>query len=233
MQYTSGRLVNPDRIFFDLQDARLTPQVAHDNVSVDGELLTAVRVAQNHAGVVRIVLDVKGVKDYTASTSENPPQLLIDLYKKALPPGTARAAKSSVHEVVTTTDNLSDSSVSDSQTAAKKSVGMPLKNLKSATKSDLLSPATAPQPTHDGQSTLTRALGLKIGRIVIDAGHGGHDTGTIGPTGLMEKDLCLDVALRLGKIIQQRLPGADVVFTRSDDTFIPWKSEPPSPTSTR
>jgi N-acetylmuramoyl-L-alanine amidase len=64
-------------------------------------------------------------------------------------------------------------------------------------------------------------LGLKIGRIVIDAGHGGHDTGTIGPTGLMEKDLCLDVALRLGKIIQQRLPGADVIYTRSDDTFIP------------
>jgi len=56
---------------------------------------------------------------------------------------------------------------------------------------------------------------------VIDAGHGGHDTGTIGPTGLMEKDLCLDVALRLGKIIQQKLPGADVVYTRPDDTFIP------------
>ena len=37
----------------------------------------------------------------------------------------------------------------------------------------------------------------------------------------MEKDLCLDVALRLGKIIQQRLPGADIVYTRSDDTFIP------------
>ena len=86
---------------------------------------------------------------------------------------------------------------------------------------DLVQPAAAPQPTRDGQSTLTRALGLKIGRIVLDAGHGGHDTGTIGPTGLMEKDLCLDVALRLGKIIQQRLPSADVVFTRSDDTFIP------------
>jgi N-acetylmuramoyl-L-alanine amidase len=82
-------------------------------------------------------------------------------------------------------------------------------------------PAATPQPTRDGQSTLTRALGLKIGRIVIDAGHGGHDTGTIGPTGLMEKDLCLDVALRLGKIVQQKLPGADIVFTRSDDTFIP------------
>jgi len=88
-------------------------------------------------------------------------------------------------------------------------------------KPDLIRPSSAPQPTRDGQSTLTRALGLKIGRIVIDAGHGGHDTGTIGPTGLMEKDLCLDVALRLGKIIQQRLPGADIVYTRSDDTFIP------------
>jgi N-acetylmuramoyl-L-alanine amidase len=62
---------------------------------------------------------------------------------------------------------------------------------------------------------------LKISRIVIDAGHGGHDTGTVGPTGLMEKDLCLDVALRLGKLFEQKLPGADVVYTRSDDTFIP------------
>jgi N-acetylmuramoyl-L-alanine amidase len=93
---------------------------------------------------------------------------------------------------------------------------------KGGSKPDLVQPAAAaPVPTRDGQSTLTRALGLKIGRIVIDAGHGGHDTGTIGPTGLMEKDLCLDVALRLGKIIQQKLPGADIVFTRSDDTFIP------------
>jgi len=86
---------------------------------------------------------------------------------------------------------------------------------------DLVRSASVPQPTRDGQATLTRTLGLKIGRIVIDPGHGGHDTGTIGPTGLMEKDLCLDVALRLGKIIEQRLPGADVIYTRSDDTFVP------------
>jgi N-acetylmuramoyl-L-alanine amidase len=56
--------------------------------------------------------------------------------------------------------------------------------------------------------------------VVIDAGHGGHDTGTIGPHGLMEKDLVLDVALRLGKLITKQL-GADVVYTRSDDVFIP------------
>lgn len=76
------------------------------------------------------------------------------------------------------------------------------------------------KPTSSGERSLIRALGLKIGRIVVDAGHGGHDTGTIGPHGLQEKDLVLDVALRLGKLIDQRM-GAEVVYTRDDDTFIP------------
>jgi len=75
-------------------------------------------------------------------------------------------------------------------------------------------------PTAAGDLSLVRALGLKVGKIVVDAGHGGHDTGTIGPNGLMEKDLVLDVALRLGKLLEQKL-GADVVYTRKDDTFIP------------
>jgi len=75
-------------------------------------------------------------------------------------------------------------------------------------------------PTSLGDRSLTRTLGLKIGRIVIDAGHGGHDTGTIGPDGLMEKDVVLDVALRLGRLLETRL-GADVIYTRDDDTFIP------------
>jgi N-acetylmuramoyl-L-alanine amidase len=75
-------------------------------------------------------------------------------------------------------------------------------------------------PTSAGERSLTRALGLKIGRIVVDAGHGGHDTGTIGPNGLLEKDLVLDVALRLGRLLETRL-GADVIFTRDDDTFVP------------
>jgi len=75
-------------------------------------------------------------------------------------------------------------------------------------------------PTSAGERSLTRALGLKIGRIVVDAGHGGHDTGTIGPNGLLEKDLVLDVSLRLGRLLETRL-GADVIFTRDDDTFIP------------
>jgi len=76
------------------------------------------------------------------------------------------------------------------------------------------------QPTASGDRSLIRALGLKIGKIVIDPGHGGHDTGTIGPNGLEEKDLVLEVGRRLGKLLETRL-GAEVVYTRRNDTFIP------------
>ncbi len=282
VQYASGRIANPERIFFDLHAARLTPEVARGNVRVDGGLLTAVRVAQNHEGVVRVVLDVNGVKEYTASLTNNPPRLLIDLYGNSRAAAPMRAAKGkrgqeavvedsnesavaasgarTVQDAApkgmgTDADSASEQRAENSQSAisgaigggatgdgvindagavnnssavagnslpgAKSTKSKSIKATTSSAKPDLIRPASTPQPTRDGQSTLTRALGLKIGRIVIDAGHGGHDTGTIGPTGLMEKDLCLDVALRLGKIIEQRLPGADVIYTRSDDSFVP------------
>jgi N-acetylmuramoyl-L-alanine amidase len=273
VQYSSGHIANPERIFFDLHAAQLTAEVAKANIHVEGNLLSAVRVAQNHSGVVRVVLDVSGVKDFTASLSHHPTQLLIDLYGTAASGDPVRTAKSKREQkpaggdadaasgaanesgatqtvaakipetdsVVPTTGgpsaisaaikngaadspavNPSSSSSTVARNTAPAAKSARAKSLKTSdAKPDLVRTASAPQPTHDGQSTLTRALGLKIGRIVIDPGHGGHDTGTIGPTGLMEKDLCLDIALRLGKIIQQRLPGADVVYTRSDDTFIP------------
>ncbi len=77
-----------------------------------------------------------------------------------------------------------------------------------------------PAASSGGERSMVRALGLKINRIVIDAGHGGHDSGTLGPDGIEEKNVVLDVALRLGKLLKQRL-GADVIYTRDDDTFIP------------
>jgi N-acetylmuramoyl-L-alanine amidase len=72
----------------------------------------------------------------------------------------------------------------------------------------------------NGEESLTRVLGLKLGRVVIDAGHGGHDEGTRGPTGLTEKEVVLDIAKRLGALLEQRLE-TEVVYTREDDTFIP------------
>ena len=67
VQYMSARIANPDRIYFDLHAAKLSPQLKRDGVRVSGNLVSNVRVAQNSSGVVRIVMDVNGVKDYTAS----------------------------------------------------------------------------------------------------------------------------------------------------------------------
>lgn len=75
-------------------------------------------------------------------------------------------------------------------------------------------------PKSDGTRSLIRTLGLKVGRIVIDPGHGGHDTGTVGPSGLQEKDLVLDIALKLKTMVEEKL-GSEVLLTRTDDTFVP------------
>jgi N-acetylmuramoyl-L-alanine amidase len=254
VQYVSGRIANPDRIYFDLHAARLSPALIRNKIRVSGDLLTQVRVAQNQGGVVRVVLDVNGVRDYAASLMQKPSRLVIELYGTGGPRNAVVQSAKTTPPAAKSSSNDKTNTLSDAETLAAnapvaddnpRSVGpmeeatpvpvtpkpipSPVKVLNTSrgktgtgSKPDLVQPsAAAPVPTRDGQSTLTRALGLKIGRIVIDAGHGGHDTGTIGPTGLMEKDLCLDVALRLGKIIQQKLPGADIVLTRSDDTFIP------------
>ena len=79
---------------------------------------------------------------------------------------------------------------------------------------------TPAKPTNRGDRSLIRSLGLKLSRVVIDAGHGGHDTGSIGPTGFTEKELVLDVARRLKDLIEKE-PGAEVVMTRTEDVFVP------------
>ncbi len=61
--------------------------------------------------------------------------------------------------------------------------------------------------------------GLKIRTVVIDAGHGGKDPGALGKNS-KEKNITLDVALRIGKFIKQNLPDVTVIYTRSTDEFI-------------
>jgi N-acetylmuramoyl-L-alanine amidase len=60
----------------------------------------------------------------------------------------------------------------------------------------------------------------KLDVIVLDAGHGGHDPGTIGATGTREKDVALGITLKLGKLIEKNLKDIKVVYTRKDDRFI-------------
>jgi N-acetylmuramoyl-L-alanine amidase len=91
-----------------------------------------------------------------------------------------------------------------------------------AERSRALPPPAVPKAaraSRDGERSMIRALGLKITRVVVDPGHGGTDRGTVGQHGLMEKDLVLDVAKRLGKLIEERM-GSEVIYTRLDDTFV-------------
>jgi len=55
--------------------------------------------------------------------------------------------------------------------------------------------------------------------IVLDAGHGGHDTGAIGPTGVQEKDVALDVTRRVARKVEAGL-GVKVVLSRDSDVFV-------------
>lgn len=66
--------------------------------------------------------------------------------------------------------------------------------------------------------SLAQQLGLKVKRVVIDAGHGGHDTGAIGPKGTREKDVALAIAKKLASQLEQL--GLEVLLTRDDDTFV-------------
>ncbi len=77
----------------------------------------------------------------------------------------------------------------------------------------------APPPVTSGGLSMARQLGLGVSRIVIDAGHGGHDPGAKGK-GFNEAELVLDVALRLEKLLQ-KVPGVEVILTRRTDDFIP------------
>lgn len=75
--------------------------------------------------------------------------------------------------------------------------------------------------SHDYQQTLQKERDKwKLDVVVIDAGHGGNDPGTIGVANVKEKDITLGIALKLGKLIEKNLPKVKVVYTRKTDTFI-------------
>ncbi len=70
----------------------------------------------------------------------------------------------------------------------------------------------------DADISLAAQLGLKVRRVIIDAGHGGHDTGAIGPGGTREKDVALAISKKLAARLEAA--GLEVVLTRDDDTFV-------------
>jgi type II secretory pathway predicted ATPase ExeA len=88
-------------------------------------------------------------------------------------------------------------------------------------KSPIPPPRHNPTPSTDSSGDIKVGAAMTRGpKIVIDPGHGGSDVGARGPSGLVEKSVCLEVALRLGQLIEDGIPGAEVIYTRSDDQNI-------------
>jgi N-acetylmuramoyl-L-alanine amidase len=200
-EYSAFLLPNPYRLIIDIHGGKAAPGAPVVSVPM-----------QRAAGATPTVPNTTAVK---AGSS-------FDVAALSAQPGRVEATTQPTSQPISAVvkdagaaASVSTSGSGVSSTAASKRV----KKGKGASDPDA-GPARAAVPTADGETSLVRALGLKIGRIVIDAGHGGHDTGTIGVDGILEKDVVLDVALRVGQLLHGRL-GAEIIYTRSDDTFIP------------
>ncbi|MGA9528959.1 MAG: N-acetylmuramoyl-L-alanine amidase [Terriglobales bacterium] len=172
VNYEVHRLMSPDRIYFDLHDTALPPDLEGKTMEVGDASLASVRVAQPVAGVTRVVLDTKDGSNFSVSMETNPYRLVIELHEGAKTLSAGRVA---------------------------------------AVPAPLTAKVSRPELALPPRSSKFR--------VVLDAGHGGWDLGTVGRQGLLEKDLVLDVAQRLGKLLQARI-GAEVMFTRTADDYV-------------
>jgi N-acetylmuramoyl-L-alanine amidase len=181
VQYEAHRLAGPDRIYFDLRDTQLAPDLLGKSIEVGDAFVTRIRMAQPVAGMTRIVLETKVNSTFSVSLEPNPYRLLVEVRKIGATP------KGAV--------NLFPNEKSEKNKLA----------------------IVIPPPTKEDIQLRARVPKM---RIVVDAGHGGWDLGTVGRRGLLEKDLVLEIAQRLGKLLESRL-GMEVIYTRQDDNYIP------------
>ncbi|HSY64172.1 MAG TPA: N-acetylmuramoyl-L-alanine amidase [Terriglobales bacterium] len=232
VQYEAHRLPNPQRIYFDLHDTTLAPSITSRTIAVNDSLLQRIRVAQPMAGVTRVVLETTGASDFSVSLEPNPYRLVVEVRRigdKSRP-----RAKIDLFAFPdpATLDQDTKKQSSDSGSANQPNLSQKQSNQISLNSISLtpgtLKPSLSAQTNDNRPATFTKPEeleqvltplhGPKL-RIVLDAGHGGWDLGTVGRKGLLEKDLVLDIVQRLGHLIETRL-GAEVIYTRKDDSYL-------------
>ena len=191
---TTSRLVNPDRLMVELRPGATKPAPAAPvETAIPARTVTTPLAPAETTGIPKDI------------PRPPPPQLSAGPLVSVAPPADQPAPEPPKPQLPKRGANLDEA---PAKAAATPPVPAPVAIAKAA------------RPTREGDSSLVRALGLKLTRIVIDPGHGGHDQGTTGPNGVLEKDVVLDVAQRLGKLIEDRM-GAEVIYTRDDDNFLP------------
>ncbi|MFH1624229.1 MAG: N-acetylmuramoyl-L-alanine amidase [Pseudomonadota bacterium] len=158
---------------------------------------------------------------------KKPPRLYIDLFNARISPdvdqpipiddGLLKMARAGQHTKDCVRVVLDIQSIKDYKVFPLED---PFRIVIDVTGEGTLSTGTPPKQEGTKPPSLSAQLGLGVGKIVIDPGHGGHDPGAIGPSGLKEKDVVLEIAKNLETIIKKEI-GCEVVLTRRDDRFIP------------
>ena len=165
--------------------------------------VTAIQ-ASNAENDARVIVTLDDALQYDSARLTSPDRVYFDLYKARLGPSIGQ-------KIVPTENGLLKSVRAAQNTDDVVRLVLDADGAKDYSAQLLSDPYrlvidvhAQPRAAAKVQLSLARELGLKINRIAIDPGHGGYDTGTVGPHGLLEKNLCLDVALRLGQLIEEK-----------------------------
>jgi len=231
--YYQEEITNPRRVFFDLKGVRPAARLQDVSVKFDGDVVKEVRLGRHPQNTTRLVVDLEGVSSYSVYPLYGPYRLVLDFRRAATSaaPATSAAGAAAAPARTVPTPVILPPSLPEARTPASLA-GLP--DVKQAVRDSRPTPApplpskpagpkslppAAPASNSNGSFSLSRQLGLSVSRVVIDAGHGGHDPGAHG-NGVIESELTLDVALRLQKLLAAQ-PGVEVVMTRDTDVFIP------------
>lgn len=208
VDYKSMTLASPGRVVVDLSGARLSPSVAKSR-EIESRFATKVRLGQFNPTTVRIVVETEMYKSRSNYD-------VFSLEGGSVP-----------YRVVMDFGNLSGSAGSTSSAGGTSSGGSninfergvnPSGEMETAAESDDASSAGAASVPARPRSQSSAAPGIDGKRIVLDPGHGGSDTGAIGPTGVTEKSIALRIAKRLKVLLEAE--GAEVILTRTEDTEV-------------
>jgi N-acetylmuramoyl-L-alanine amidase len=223
--YVGERVQEPDRVFVDFTNATAAVALVQRAQKLNGALIRGVRIGRHTSGVTRVVLELAGSPRYSTFPLYNPFRLVVDVEAEPI----VEPARPPAAPAVTTRVDppKADPPRVDPPKPDPPPPPRPAEPPASPPRTVEVPPdpaAQAPKPappaiTSRGEYSLARQLGLGVARVVIDAGHGGHDPGAQA-NGINEAELVLDVALRLEKLLLEH-EGVDVVLTRRTDEFIP------------
>jgi N-acetylmuramoyl-L-alanine amidase len=215
LSFRQEPLENPRRVFFDLKNARPSAALQGGTLKFEEDIIREIRLGRHPKNVTRVVMDTEGTQSYSVFTLYNPFRVIIDFKRAATAAPSAGSGPSATPGAVSTTGPASPEPKPTSSIPPPPPPPLPTRGSPAAS----LPAPTVPSANADGHFSIARQLGLGVSRVVIDAGHGGHDPGAKA-NGVSEAELTLDVAMRLKRLLEKQ-PGIEVVMTRETDVFIP------------